>query len=165
MFFLAACKEHNLFERFAELPTDEIGYLFAYPVPWEQLEKHWHRHLHTDTKFGGIPHTELLKLAAVPKFAGDVYYPLGCFWTYPARHFHKHHPDFVNWMRNYAPYFGNDQGVATCWNAKFGIPLFPLDLHLQLRLTSTFPFRKDTFIFHNIIKSENEAVFRARLGV
>ena len=104
-------------------------------------------------------------MAEVPKFAGDVYYPLGCFWTYPARHFHKHHPDFVNWMQIYAPYFGNDQIMVTCWNAKFGIPLFPLDMRLELRLTSTFPFREDRLIFHNIIEAKNEAAFRAQLDI
>ena len=158
-----ACKEHNLFERFTELPTDEIGYLFAHPVAWRELKMHWFLQLGADTKEGGIPLRDLLKMAGVPKFEGDVYFPLGCFWSYPARYFHKHHPDFVNWMRTYAPYFGNDQGVATIWNKKFGIPLFPLDKHLELRATSFFPLSEKIHLFHGCADAKNEEAFRVRL--
>ena len=78
MFFLTACREHNLFERFTALPTEKIGYLFAYPTPWAQLRQHWNLFLIADTKFGGILHKELLRIADVPKFTGDVFFPRGC---------------------------------------------------------------------------------------
>ena len=164
LFFLVACKAHNLFERFAKLPMDAIGYLFAYPVAWRELKLHWYLTLDEDTKAGGIPLRDLLKMAGMPKFEGDVYYPMGCFWTYPARHFHKHHPDFVNWMRTYAPYFGNDQAIATCWNKKFGIPLLSLNEHLELQSTSIFPIHDKVHLFHGCVTSENEEAFRARLS-
>lgn len=168
MFWLAACREHGVFERFAALPSDEIGYAFAYPVQWKYLKIHWDFHLIADTKHGGISRKELLKMADVPRFKGDVFFPMGCFWSYPARHFHQHHPDFVNWMQTYAPYFGNDQIMATCWNAKFGIPLFPLDRHLNVRLVTMERLIKNpaqAHLYHGLIDTADETVFRKQLRI
>lgn len=164
MFFLAACKEHGLFARFGQLPAEEIGYLCAYPVPWQQLWRHWNLHLIADTKLGGVSRKDLLAMAAVPKFEGDVFFPMGCFWTYPAKHFHGHRPDFVAWMRAYAPYFGNDQIIAACWNVKFGIPLFPLDMYLQVGSTSFLPSSKEMHIFHGAVETADESAFHMLLS-
>ena len=150
LFFLPQAKALSVFEKLCGAPQQDIGYLFAHPLPWEQLRQHWWLHFIADTERGGIPVKEFLAWAKVPRFKEDVFFPMGCLWHYPARHFHSHHPDFVEWIRTFGPYFGNDQIAATCWSEKFDIPIFALNTFMPLISTSSisYAFEKDVSLFH-----------------
>ncbi len=166
LFFLPAAK--TLFERFHKLPESQIGYIIAHKIPWEHLKIHWDLHFIADTKLGGVTRKRLLEMAGVPKFQGDVVFPLGCFWTYPAKYFHTHHPEVVKWISVYGPYFGNDQITATCWSYMFEMDIYSIYAEADIIvavLEHALKQPDQTHIFHGVIPPDQEKAFHKMLEI
>ena len=100
---------HPLFETLQREPARELHY-----VRLDRFEWDWKRKFVWATKTGGIPINTLLERIGIANDAltGEVAKPLAIMWCYPAKRFHAMHPECVDWMRQHAPYFGNDEVCA-----------------------------------------------------
>ena len=155
-FFLP--RPNSMFAKLKDFPTNKIGYILVSTEKWSIFRNTLISRLKMDIKKGGVPVDELFQMAGInlDGFSDYVLKPFGCMWTYSPAYFHKHHSDFVNWMQSYAPYFGNDELLATCWNQLFNIDILSLSNELDLSINPTDSYmgssiqNKKTNVLHGL---------------
>jgi len=170
-FFLP--RPHTMFTKLKSLESAMIGYIFAITMPWKDFYYTFKHKLRKDTRKSGIEIEELLAMSDIvfDEFPETIQKPFGSMWSYPPKHYHTHHQDFVQWMQTYAPYYGNDELAAVCWSHKFGINIKSLDILLDLRMydTPSFLTSPDTHtqknVLHGLPSVSREEVFRETLKI
>lgn len=77
--------------------------------------------------FGGIPIQDIFVRAGLGRvlqgIPGEIAKPLGGLGIYPAKRFHSELQPFVDWLKENAPYIGDDEICLTLGAAKFNIYL------------------------------------------
>ena len=168
-FFLQ--RPNTMFERSKSLPLTEIYYIHAPRLYWHTFQHTFLSKLSKDTKRGGIPVDTLLENAGVclKDFPDLVTKPFGSMWTYSPSHFHAHQTDFLDWMQTYAPYFGNDELTAICYQQLFDIQIRSLSKMLKLTMNHTPRYLSTpdtgTQILHGLFSHATEAAFQKLLQV
>lgn len=166
-FFLP--RPNPMFERSKALSLTDIYYIHAPRHYWHTSQHTFVSKLAKDTKKGGIPVETLLENAGVHlnTFPDLVVKPFGSMWAYSPSHFHAYHLSFLDWMRAYAPYFGNDELTAICYQQLFGIQILSLSKTLQLTMNHTPRFLSnpdtETQILHGLFSQTTEAAFQKQV--
>lgn len=170
-FFLP--RSNFMFTHLQSLADSATGYIFVIPLEWSEFRYDFRHKLSKATKLSGMPIDDLLMFSDVSldTFPSQVSKPFGSMWSYAPRHYHRHHSDFIDWMRSYAPYFGNDELCAVCWSHKFGIELVSLDLLLDLKMYDTPSFLNSPElhtkinVLHGLPSASQEAEFHKMLEI
>ena len=80
-----------------------------------------------NVRFGGIPIQDIFRRAGLGRvlqeITGEIAKPLGGLAIYPAKRFHSQLHPFVNWLKENAPYIGDDEICLALGAAKFNIYL------------------------------------------
>ena len=108
------------------------GYIYVSYVNGDSLRDTLLRRLAKETEKTGISVEDLLEMSGVSQNLQTIVKPSCCLWAYPAKHFHEHCQDFIEWMKTYGPYWGNDEIIAGYWTNKFGIDLNRLCVELDI---------------------------------
>ena len=171
-FFLPENKV-SMFAHSAFLPAEYIYYINLASLRFSAYKDAFLFKFNQITERGDIPVDALLKNAGVDlnTFPDTIIKPSGHLWSYAPAHFHKHHSDFVDWMRNHAPYLGSDELTTVCWQQLFDIPLGELHFLLRLRThhTPSFLLEPNTHanLLHGLFPAGEtiEAEFRKHLWI
>lgn len=111
-----------------------IGYIRKTPSrPWRYTREKFRKLSYK----GGLSFEDVLAMSGVDvsDVSDDMCLEkvIGYLWCYPSKHFHEHHVDFINWMWEFAPYFGSDEMCAMMWMRKFGLDVFSIESDLGIR--------------------------------
>ena len=110
-----------MFERLLNLELLKIGYLYSNVFVRSKYSDMFNTVLDRGIEKIGITREELYEMMDITDDRYTMVHPTGCIWAYPAKHFHSNHKDFIDWMHQYGPYFGNDELIADHWSAEFEI--------------------------------------------
>lgn len=165
---------NEMFSKIKALHLTDIGMLFAFIEEHKLMKDHIELRIKHGLEKIGMTLPELFAFAGVDidPFRNTLIKPAGCFWVYPANHFHTHHQDFVQWMQAYAPYFGDDEMAMVYASEKFDLELLPIRSKLGLAMNSISYYlqfdeneKPDGQILHGIILPEDEPAFYKLLNL
>lgn len=158
---------NQMFTRTPDLPK-QAGYIHISVTDSKDVEAHYLHKLSLDTEKTGIPVDALLKMSGVSTQRQTIIKPACAIWVYPAKHYHEHHKDFIDWMRTYAPYWGNDEILVGYWTQKFRLDI--TNLHNAIGILSNdlsfyFRFNPPGNILHGVINMDFERELRELLEI
>ena len=158
---------NKMFTHTPNLPK-QAGYLHISITDNKDLEAHLLHKLALDIEKSGISVDALLEMSGVSTQRTTILKPACSLWAYPAKHYHTHHKDFIEWMRTYAPYWGNDEIIAGYWTQKFGLDVTNLYKGVGILTNDlSYYFRSNPpgNILHGVIKLEFENELRELLEI
>ena len=151
-------RKNEFFKKLKE-HKKQIGYI------GKQTHFQIEKTLEQDTELGGIPVNDLMIKAGVNVGhvlkAHDMKKARGHLWVYPAKYFHKNCKDFVYWMWDYAPYFGNDEILSLFWTQLFDLDFFSIAEDFGMNTNKITDLKRgreavDSFVFHGKANPYND---------
>ena len=127
---------NTMFEKLLNLEFRNIGYIYSKVILRSKYGIIFDSVLNRALEKTGITRQALYEMMDINDDRFTMVKPSGCLWAYPAQHFHNQHQDFIKWMRQYGPYFGDDELIADHWSAKFRLNIESLHKHLGIAVNS-----------------------------
>ena len=127
---------NTMFEKLLNLEFRNIGYIYSKVIQRSKYGDMFDSVLNRALAKTGITRQALYEMMDINDDRFTMIKPSGCLWAYPAKHFHKEHQDFIEWIRQYGPYFGDDELIADHWSHKFGLDIESLHKHLDIAINS-----------------------------
>lgn len=158
---------NRMFDKIVDLPK-EIGYIYVSIQDTKGLDEMLRHRLERETAQSGIGFDDLLKMSGVEKQRVTVLKPACCFGVYPAKHFHENRKDWIDWMRTYAPYWGNDEILCGYWARKFDFPVTTLANELDVLVNDIFYYFQSSppgNILHGRINMQHEKELRELMNI
>lgn len=162
-----------LFHKLKGMREESIGYLYTTLSKWERIRPHVCQevdYILRSLEMEPLPFVEESGVGALaPETSLSV---VDILWTYPPNFAFENKIEFVDWMRQFAPYFGANWVSASFYQHLFSWDIVSLNMTFGLGSNSTALFfqnepRPDGCILHGGISlsDENEKKFRETLGI
>ena len=145
----------------------EIGYIRKIALSADAHESSIVRTLQNDIVKSSLTVNQLFRQIGF-KFPDIFERTVGHFWCYPINHFCKNHPEFITWMSEFAPVFGNDEILAGVWSSLFSLPILTMSNELQFSTVASGYYFQNNLkndAIHGVISKREEAAFRDLLKI